>query len=253
MAVRHSRQGGLCYHFFNYSHVHATKHYLIETEDTEEGSEGNEDLGDYQGKSVPEAPEAPEALEAQEAPEAPVPPTVGVPSKTTVPSVPPKTTVPTTTVPSTTLSKAETEALAEDWAKSLTEACPKSNEEMMKTTKEMYHNTEGLPPYLSVTKGSDKFGYLLFKHLENSINLVFSPFSLSTALAMLLPGAGGETLKQVISLYIQEETLPEILAPFQSTNFYPDASVLVVTSKWQCISEYKLVGMGKRTSGENEP
>ena len=101
------------------------------------------------------------------------------------------------------------------------EDCPKGREEMMTLTKKMINNTKELPPYLSVTKGVNKFGRLLFNYLKKSTNLVFSPYSLSTALAMLTPGARGDTLKQVVSLYIQEETLPEMLAPFQRPNFYP--------------------------------
>ena len=67
-------------------------------------------------------------------------------------------------------------------------------------TKMMTNNddTNELPPSLLVSKGVNKFGRKLFQDLEKSTNLVFSPFSLSTALAMLTPGAKGKTLKQVI-------------------------------------------------------
>ena len=49
-----------------------------------------------------------------------------------------------------------------------------------------------------VTKGTNKFGQMVLQDLEKSTNLVFSPFSLSTALAMLAPGARGNTQKQVL-------------------------------------------------------
>ena len=49
-----------------------------------------------------------------------------------------------------------------------------------------------------VTRGANKFGLMVFQDLEKSTNLVFSPFSLSTALAMLAPGARGNTQKQVL-------------------------------------------------------
>ena len=61
-------------------------------------------------------------------------------------------------------------------------------------------DTKDLPPSLAVTKGVNKFGQMVFKDLEKSTNLVFSPFSLSTALAMLTPGAKGNTFKQVLYL-----------------------------------------------------
>ena len=70
----------------------------------------------------------------------------------------------------------------------------------------MMTNNDGknLPPSLLVTKGVNKFGSLLFKDLEKSKNLVFSPFSLSTALAMLTPGAKEKTLAQVVPSCFQE-------------------------------------------------
>ena len=70
----------------------------------------------------------------------------------------------------------------------------------------MMTNNDGknLPPSLLVTKGVNKFGSLLFKDLEKSKNLVFSPFSLSTALAMLTPGAKEKTLAQVVPSSFQE-------------------------------------------------
>ena len=73
-------------------------------------------------------------------------------------------------------------------------------------------NNDGknLPPSLLVTKGVNKFGSLLFKDLEKSKNLVFSPFSLSTALAMLTPGAKDKTLAQVVPSCFQESHIKNI-------------------------------------------
>ena len=77
------------------------------------------------------------------------------------------------------------------------------------------NDTKDLPPSLLVTKGVNKFGGMLFKDLEKSTNLVFSPFSLSTALVMLTPGARGNTRKQVlVSWYIRDSGCP-------SRNFEP--------------------------------
>ena len=70
----------------------------------------------------------------------------------------------------------------------------------MMTSNDDTKNVNNLPPSLLVTKGVNKFGRMLFKDLETAENLVFSPFSLSTALAMLTPGAKGKTLSQVETL-----------------------------------------------------
>ena len=72
------------------------------------------------------------------------------------------------------------------------EDCPKRSKSQVKLV------TKGMK---LVTKGANTFGSLLFKDLTKSQNLVFSPFSLSTGLAMLTPGAKGETLKQVKILF----------------------------------------------------
>ena len=72
------------------------------------------------------------------------------------------------------------------------EDCPKRSKSQVKLV------TKGMT---LVTKGANTFGSLLFKDLTKSQNLVFSPFSLSTGLAMLTPGAKGETLKQVKILF----------------------------------------------------
>ena len=71
-------------------------------------------------------------------------------------------------------------------------------------------DTTELPPSLLVTKGVSKFGSLLFKDLEKSKNLVFSPFSLSTALAMLTPGAKEKTLAQVVPSCFQESHIKNV-------------------------------------------
>ena len=54
-------------------------------------------------------------------------------------------------------------------------------------------------PSLMVTQASNAFSRLLYKELRkvNKENLIVSPFSLSTALAMITPGAKGLTLSQV--------------------------------------------------------
>ena len=61
----------------------------------------------------------------------------------------------------------------------------------------MANENKTKPPSLLVTKGVNTFGSLLFKDLEKANNLVFSPFCISTVLAMLTPGAKGKTLEQV--------------------------------------------------------
>ena len=52
---------------------------------------------------------------------------------------------------------------------------------------------------MMVTQASNKFSRSLYKELrkEKKQNLIVSPFSLSTALAMITPGAKGLTLSQV--------------------------------------------------------
>ena len=60
-------------------------------------------------------------------------------------------------------------------------------------------------PSLMVTQASNKFSKDLYKELrkENRKNLIVSPFSLSTALAMITPGAKGLTLSQVAFCYLE--------------------------------------------------
>ena len=60
-------------------------------------------------------------------------------------------------------------------------------------------------PSLMVTQASNKFSRDLYKELrkENSKNLIVSPFSLSTALAMITPGAKGLTFSQVTFSYLK--------------------------------------------------
>merc|ERR1719341_2890051 len=62
-----------------------------------------------------------------------------------------------------------------------------------------------------VTKAANTFSRILYKELrkENQENLIVSPFSLSTALAMITPGAKGSThsqLKEALSLPSMTET-----------------------------------------------
>ena len=56
-----------------------------------------------------------------------------------------------------------------------------------------------------VTQASNNFSRDLYKELrkENRKNLIVSPFSLSTALAMITPGAKGLTLSQVVFCYLE--------------------------------------------------
>ena len=51
-----------------------------------------------------------------------------------------------------------------------------------------------------VTKAANAFSRILYKELRkvNQENLIVSPFSLSTALAMITPGAKGRTHTQVV-------------------------------------------------------
>ena len=60
-------------------------------------------------------------------------------------------------------------------------------------------------PSSLVTKAANTFSRNLYKELskENSDNLIVSPFSLSTALAMITPGAKGLTLSQVVFLLFE--------------------------------------------------
>ena len=116
----------MCHHSFNFSHIRAKKHFLVEIESNEERSKEHKNFDDYAASKV-------------------------------------------------------------------------SNKDCPKMTKMMTNNddTSETPPSLLVTKGVNHFGRLLFRDLEKYTNLVFSPFSLSTALAMLTTGAKGKTLPQV--------------------------------------------------------
>ena len=61
-------------------------------------------------------------------------------------------------------------------------------------------NDPSQPPSLLVARAGNKFGRTLFKQLRKTGktgNLVVSPISLTSTLAMLLPGAKGLTLSQV--------------------------------------------------------
>ena len=54
-----------CHHSFNCSHIRATKHYLVETEDKEEKSKESEGPVDYSAASKPKVPEPGSALARQ--------------------------------------------------------------------------------------------------------------------------------------------------------------------------------------------
>ena len=54
-----------CHHSFNCSHIRATKHYLVETEDKEEKSKERESFADYSAASKPKVPEPGSALARQ--------------------------------------------------------------------------------------------------------------------------------------------------------------------------------------------
>ena len=77
------------------------------------------------------------------------------------------------------------------------EKCPVVSKEMLTDGKK---NDPSQPPSLLVARAGNKFGRTLFKQLRKTGktgNLVVSPISLASTLAMLLPGAKGLTLSQV--------------------------------------------------------
>lgn len=77
------------------------------------------------------------------------------------------------------------------------EKCPVVSKEMLTNGKK---NDPNQPPSLLVATAGNKFGRTLFKQLRKTGktgNLVVSPISLTSTLAMLLPGAKGLTLSQV--------------------------------------------------------
>ena len=78
------------------------------------------------------------------------------------------------------------------------ETCPLVTKEMQTNGKT---NDPSQPPSLVVARAGNKFGRSLYKQLMRKMgnmgNLVVSPFSLSSALAMLIPGAKGLTRSQV--------------------------------------------------------
>ena len=62
LLVKHNN---FCHHSFNCSHIRATKHYLVETEDKEEKSKERESFADYSAASKPKVPEPGSALARQ--------------------------------------------------------------------------------------------------------------------------------------------------------------------------------------------
>ena len=84
------------------------------------------------------------------------------------------------------------------------EKCPPVTKEMLTNGKK---NDPSQPPSLLVARAGNKFGRSLYKQLMGKTgkmgNLVVSPFSLSSALAMLLTGAKGLTLSQVANTWIR--------------------------------------------------
>ena len=62
LLVKHNN---FCHHSFNCSHIRATKHYLVETEDNEEKSKEHESFVDYSAASKPKVPEQGSALARQ--------------------------------------------------------------------------------------------------------------------------------------------------------------------------------------------
>ena len=80
------------------------------------------------------------------------------------------------------------------------EKCPRVTKDMFTHGKE----TDPIkPPSLLVAKAGNKFSKTLYEQLrkmESTNNLVVSPFSLASALAMLTPGARGLTLSQVATI-----------------------------------------------------
>ena len=98
------------------------------------------------------------------------------------------------------------------------EDCPKISKSQVRDMMTNKDKNKQLPPSLSVTKGVNTFGSSLFNDLEKSKNLVFSPFSLSTALAMLTPAAKGKTLEQVKILFkIRDHPFKKALITTQNT------------------------------------
>ena len=76
------------------------------------------------------------------------------------------------------------------------------------------------PPSLLVARAGNKFGMTLYRKLRKTGNLVFSPFSLTSALAMLLPGAKGLTLSQVATTCICscDDFIPDEKGPLFAPN-----------------------------------
>ena len=92
------------------------------------------------------------------------------------------------------------------------EKCPVVSKEMLTNGKK---TDPSHPPSLLVARAGNKFGRTLYKQLRKmgkTGNLVVSPFSLASTLAMLLPGVKGLTLSQVA---ITCETIVRVMIGFQ--------------------------------------
>ena len=62
---------------------------------------------------------------------------------------------------------------------------------------------------LKVAEGSNRFAFDLLKELSGSENMVFSPYSISVALAMVQSGAEGKTAEEIAETMHFPET-PEL-------------------------------------------
>ena len=99
------------------------------------------------------------------------------------------------------------------------EKCPVVSKEMLTNGKK---TDPSHPPSLLVARAGNKFGRTLYKQLRKmgkTGNLVVSPFSLASTLAMLLPGVKGLTLSQVAITYCScDDWIPDGESPLCSPN-----------------------------------
>ena len=93
-------------------------------------------------------------------------------------------------------------------------------------SKEMLTNgKKSAPPSLLVARAGNKFGRSLYKQLRKKMgnmgNLVVSPVTLASTLAMLLPGAKGLTLSQVPVTPLETISHVMILSQMEKALFLP--------------------------------